>query len=171
MTGLELIPTMLAVGAVASAGVGAMSAVQAGQTAKMAGDYNAQVDRIQAGQAAAAGSAAAARVEDQTRRQIATATNAASGSGAQISSGTPLDIMADLARQGAMDAEITRWNAGNKSAAALDQAQMDKYGGDVAVQQSYGKAATSILSAATSYGTGLYARTTLAEAMKPRTVP
>lgn len=108
-----------------SAVMGAVGAIQQGNAAADAAEYNAKLARIQAGSAAMAGSAQQARLQDQNDRRLATARNAAGANGLDINSGTPLDVMADLAGQGALDAELVRWNTQNRVDANLNQAAMD----------------------------------------------
>jgi hypothetical protein len=71
-----------------------------------------------------AGEAEAARVQDQGRRQRASAFNTLAGSGVDASSGTIGALMDDLAAGSSLDASIARWRGTQVAAARERQAQM-----------------------------------------------
>jgi hypothetical protein len=125
--------------------MGAIGAIQQGNAAAAASEYNARLARIQAGSAAMAGSAQEARLQDQNARRLATARNAAGANGVQIDSGTPLDVMADLAGQGALDAELVRWRTQNQVNAGLSQAAMDDANAKTYRQSGLIRGATTLL--------------------------
>jgi hypothetical protein len=115
--------------AAASTGISAISAISGAQqqSAAMAtqAEYqraNAEQARINAGSALNASEAEAARAEAQARRRSATAFNAAAGSGVDPTFGSPLDLMADIAAEGALDTQIQRWKGRNQAAGYQTQA-------------------------------------------------
>jgi hypothetical protein len=142
MTGIEIAATAI------STALSAVSAVRAGQAAGNASDYNAQNDRIQAGTAAMVGSAQEARMADQNARRLATARNVAGSNGVDVNSGSPLDVMADLAGQAALDGELQRWSTKNRVDAGLSQAAMEHT--QAGIQRTGG-----LISGATTLLTGL----------------
>ncbi len=127
MTGIEAVAIA---GAVASAAAGAASAVSAGnqraaqaKTQAAATAYNAAQQRAQAEVQLSNAEAEASRGEDLTRRRLASAANAMGASGVQAGGGSGLDLMADLAAEGALDAEITRWRGRQGAISSERQAQ------------------------------------------------
>lgn len=115
--------------AAASAGISTISAVMGGQQQQAAYEAQAQGQRNQAAQARANAAAQmnqaeaeAARTQGTTRRRVATAFNQASASGGDATYGSPLDLMGDIAAEGALDAQIQRWKGRAGATAAMTQA-------------------------------------------------
>lgn len=152
---------------VASGVVSAVGAIMGGQQQAAALEAQAQADRanaeqqrINAGQALNQSEAEAQRTENQARRRAAAAFTQAAGSGIDPQSGSPLDLMADIAAEGALDVQIQRWKGRNQAAAYQAQAAgFERQAGFA--QQSAGEAATggfiragtSILGGLAQYGT------------------
>lgn len=129
--------------AIAGAAVAAGAVIKAGAE-KKAGDYNAAVGKQNAAlseeaaqDAEARGAAAATHYRSQVHQFLGTqrATIAANGIEA---SGTALDVMADSATQGEMDALTIRNNAAREAFGyrvrgfnALAQSQLDKMSGQM----------------------------------------
>lgn len=110
--------TVMDVVGVAGTLMGAAGAIQSGNAAKAAGDYNAQVaenNKIVAERQAADALARGQIAEDEQRRKtmaIKGAQRAALGaSGVALDSGSPLDILGDTAAFGELDALTIRSNA------------------------------------------------------------
>ena len=116
--------------AVASAGFSAISSIVGGSQQGAAYDAqaaqqraNAEQARINAGAARTASEAEAQRTEGQNRRKVASAFNQMAASGGDATSGSPLDVMADWATEGALDVAISRWRGTNQGNAYLTQSQ------------------------------------------------
>lgn len=115
--------------AAASTGLSVVSSIAQGQQQSAALSQRAEYDRanaeqarINAGSALNASEAEAARGEATARRRSATAFNAAAGSGVDPTFGSPLDLMADVAAEGALDTQIQRWKGRNQAQGYLTQA-------------------------------------------------
>lgn len=113
----------------ASAGISAISAVMGGQQQAQALEAqaesdrrNAQQSRINAAVQLNSAEAEAARTEAATRRRVASGFNAAAGSGVDPGFGSPLDLLGDIAAEGALDTEIQRWKGRAAGRAQLAQA-------------------------------------------------
>jgi uncharacterized protein (DUF2147 family) len=128
MTGVE---TAALIAAGVSAAAAAAGTVMAGQQQKrqsslqaQAQEFNAAEQRTQAGLQMGAADAEAARQSDANRRRLAGAANAVGATGAQTGTGTPLDLMADLAAEASLDEEIIRWRGTQAGTASLRQARI-----------------------------------------------
>jgi hypothetical protein len=115
--------------AAASAGVGVISSVMQGQQQAAAYEAQAGADRNNAAQsrvnAAVAlnqSEAEVARTEASTRRRLATGFNLAAATGADPSYGSPLDVLGDIAAEGALDTQIQRWKGRAGANQAMNQA-------------------------------------------------
>ena len=158
MTGIEEMATVAAVASAASAAAGAYGSMQSGNAQAAAANYNATVQRTNAGSALASSEAETARIQDQSRRKLATATNAAGDSGVQIDSGSPLDLMADISANSALDAEITRWKGQRVAASGLASANQATMQGDQAQTAGMIGAGATLLSGVGRIS-GIYSRT------------
>lgn len=146
-TGVEVAYAALAVAAV-GAGVSAYSAVQQGNAAKSAADYNAAVARnnaLQAQQVAAGNEAAAAR---KAQFLLGQQKAAAGASGVDPNSGSPLSLMTDTAQQTTLDALKIRYGGQTNSAAYGNSAVLDVYQGGQAASAGALNAAGTILGTA-----------------------
>jgi hypothetical protein len=83
---------------------------------------NAEQARANAGIAANAGEAETARTEADARRRSAAAFNSAAASGVDPGFGSPLDLMADMAAEGALDVQIQRWKSRQQAQGYMVQA-------------------------------------------------
>lgn len=137
----------LAVAAV-GAGVGAYSAVAAGENAKETADYNAKVNENAALDARQRGAVAAAEHAQKTRRMIATQMATASANGVQANTGTPLDIITDTAGMGKLDALRLLNNAGREAQGFNDQASLLRVQGQNAQTAGMLNAGAAILGSA-----------------------
>ena len=137
MTGIE---TAAAIAAIASAAVGTAATISSAQQQAAAGKYNAaladrsaKIAEMNAAETVAQGNAEAARERDNARRRLASVTAAQGASGADISSGSPLEAYADLAGEAAYDQELIRWRSrmqargmGEQAAGFKAQAGLDR---------------------------------------------
>jgi hypothetical protein len=131
MTGVE---TAALIAAGVSAAAAAAGTVMAGQQQKaqyrmnaQAEEFNAAEQRTQAGLQMGAADAEAARLSDANRRRLAGAANAVGATGAQTGTGSPLDLMADLAAEASLDEEIVRWRGTQAGTASLRQAGVTEW--------------------------------------------
>lgn len=134
-----------------SAGSGLLSAVgsvSAGNAQAAALQRNAQVGQINAGASLATSEADAQRLQIRSERAVATGENQSGSSGVDLSTGSPLDVMADAAAQGALDSEISRWRGQTQANAYLTGAQ------NTAAQASQVQAAGAIQGATTLLTSG-----------------
>jgi hypothetical protein len=153
--------------AAASGAVSAISAISGGMQQSAALEQQAAADRrnadqarVNAGVALNTAEAEAARTEQQTRRRVATGLNQAAGSGVDPFYGSPLDVLADMSAEGALDKEIIRWKGRNAANAQLGQAgNFETQAGyadqaaDDATSAGFVRAGTTVLGAAANYGT------------------
>lgn len=151
----------------ASAGISAISAITGGMQQQAALERQADADRRNAEQArinAAAqmnqAEAEVQRGEGETRRRTASAFNLAGASGGDPSYGSPLDLMGDIAAEGALDAQIKRYkgraagNAALAQAGALEtQAGFSDSAASAAGTAGFVRAGGTLLSGLGSYGT------------------
>jgi len=151
----------------ASAGVSVISSIMGGQQQAAAYEAQAAADRTRAEQARINAAiqlnqaeAEAARTQGNVRRRVATAFNQAAGSGGDPTYGSPLDLMGDIAAEGALDVQIQRWkgklgaNAALTQAGALDaQAGFADSAADAAGTAGFVRAGTTLLGGLAQYGT------------------
>lgn len=133
----------------ASTAVSTISAVMGGQQQAAALNQQAEADRrnaeqqrINAGVSLNTAEAEAARTEGQTRRRVAAGFNQAAGSGVDPGFGSPLDLLGDIAAEGALDTAIQRWKGRSGANAQLAQA------GAFDIQAGYADSAASAASTA-----------------------
>lgn len=145
-----------AVVTVVAAAASAAAAVKQGQDQNKLAGYNAAVDTNNAIGAAQESAAESNRAETSHRRLLATARATAGASGVDPDSGSPLEVVADLAGQAKLDEELARWQGKQRSAGFAQQAVVDRYTGGIARQTGYMNAATTVLQTA-SRGVSSYA--------------
>ena len=142
---------MLAAGGSAlAAGISAMSSISAGNTQAAIANQNAATARVNAGAALNAAEAETARTERTTQRKLAMGETAMAGNGIDFTSGSPLDVMGDMAAEGALDAQITRWRGGQAAAGYLTQADQMQQQGQAAKTAGIVGAGTGLLTNAVS---------------------
>lgn len=153
--------TMLAIGAIASAGVGVIGAIQQGEQAAAAAkseanmaEYNAKVSEIQAKQAYAA----AGRQEDEQRRRARQAIGLQLASSAEAGAGLNPDLLRQSIFDAESDTQAIRYEGALKAQGLTDQAALYRSSAQVARDRagrartgSYLNAAGSVLNAGTSY--------------------
>src|SRR6185437_14237589 len=114
--------TLASYASLASGGIAALAALRSGATQAAVASANAAAARINAGSSMNAAEAEAARIEANNRRTLATAANNAGANGIQTGSGSALDLMGDMAAQGALDVQIARWRGSTQGGAYMTQA-------------------------------------------------
>jgi len=150
----------------ASAGISAISAISSGQQQSAAMQAQGEADRANAAQARVNAAvqlnqseAEAVRTEASTRRRVASGFNLAAATGGDAGYGSPLDVLGDIAAEGALDIQIQRWKgraAGNQALAqaggfdrSADQAAA---AGDQAATAGFVRAGTTLLGGLGQYG-------------------
>lgn len=153
--------------AAASAGFSVVSSIMGGQQQAAAYEAQAAADRSNAEQSRVNAAvqlnqseAEAARTEAATRRRVASGFNLAAATGADTSYGSPLDVLGDIAAEGALDTQIQRWKgraAGNQAlsqAAGFERsAAMADAAADQASTSGFIRAGTTLLGGLAQYGT------------------
>lgn len=123
---IETILAIASIGATAVSTVGSIVGAQQQSAALNArAEYdraNAEQARINAGTALNVGEAEVQRGEMQARRRAAAAFAQAGASGVDPAFGSPLDLMGDIAAEGALDTQIQRWKAVNQAQGYVTQA-------------------------------------------------
>ena len=153
---VSTVATTAAVAASAVAGVA--GAIQQGQAAKQTANYNAQVSRNNAIGTEQAAAAESDRKSLETRHLLASGVAAAGASGVDPNSGSPLEVVADLAGQAKLDEELARWQARERAKGFGNQAALDTYTGRAATRAGTINAGASLLQGmgrAVSLGRGL----------------
>jgi hypothetical protein len=150
----------------ASALVGAAGAISSGRQQAAANRYNAQVAEANADRAVLTSEAEAAREGDRNRRRLATSANAFGASGLALE-GTPLDVMADLASEAALDEQIIRWRGRTQAQGLRTQAAQDRAAAQRATTAGYGQAGATLLTAGARLGQGLGSGRAVTTAPRP----
>lgn len=137
---------------VIGAGVSAYGQYEQGQSAKKAGEYNAEMSKRAADDALQRGSIDAAKIKDNTRKLISTQIANSGASGFDSSTGTPLDLSVEAKGYGELDALTTINNAQRQASGLNAQATLDRYQGNASARAgTIGAAGTLISGAASSY--------------------
>lgn len=131
--------------AAGSAILGAAGSIQSGRAQAAALNYNAATQEANAFAAERDSNAEAARLRDQNRRRLATAANAQGATGADMASGSPLDVFADLAGEARLDEEIIRWRGRSAGSSLRQDAALTRVQASQAKSAGYMRAATSLL--------------------------
>jgi len=106
--------------------------VQAGKSQKRLNEYNAQVASMQGDDALARGEEAAARHREGVRRMIGGQRAAWAASGADVNSGNAVDVVADTAALGELDALTIEFNAAREAWGYRNQAIDYRARGEIA---------------------------------------
>jgi hypothetical protein len=139
----------------AGAGFSAMASRSAGKAQKQLADYNAQVADMQAADAIVRGREAEERHRLDVRRLIGSQRAALGAGGADVNEGSAMDIQADTAAMGELDAITIRTNAAREAWGYRVQASDYRTRGQIAQAEGAARAVTTLLSTA---GSVLYSR-------------
>lgn len=121
------------------------SQVRAGQQAKKIGDFNAAVYERQAEDALVRGREDEQKFRQGVRALIGGQKAGFAGQGVDVTQGSALDVQADAAFLGELDALTIRTNASREAQGLRDQASVSRQGGSMARNQAYGQAAGTVL--------------------------
>lgn len=158
MTGVEL---LLA----ASAVIGAVGEISAGQQAKRTAELNASLSRIEArnadfraAQARDAAEADATRRRRQARRQEGSARARVASSGITFE-GSPLDVFEDIAAENELEArllehegELAAFESESEAQASRNEARIREFQGQQALENSFFRAGGRLLGAGADIG-------------------
>ncbi|CAB4156982.1 hypothetical protein UFOVP747_20 [uncultured Caudovirales phage] len=150
--------TIGTVASVASAGAGVLSALGGMQQQRQmaaAQEYNARVAEQNAATAFAAGTSQADLIALRNRQQLGQARAAAGASGLDVASGSPLEVMADLAGLGAADVAVARRNAEARFTSGQDEARTRRMEADNSRRMAPINTAASLLGTAAQFGANL----------------
>lgn len=115
----------------------AVALVSAGKAQRQLADYNAEVAEMQANDALARGAEEEARHRVNVRRMVGSQRAGLAAQGVDISSGSALDIQADTAQMGELDALTIRANAAREAWGFKVQAVDLRQRGLIAEQTGY----------------------------------
>ena len=153
LTAAGLSASAVSAGVTAAAVIGgtalsANAAMQQGNAAKQTANYNAAVSRNNATATEMASAAESDRKNLDARRLLASGVAAAGASGVDPNSGSPLEVVADLAGQAKLDEELARWQARERAKGFGNQATLDTYTGRQAARAGTINAGATLLSGA-----------------------
>jgi len=133
--------TVLTVG---STLLGAAGAIQQGQAAKQAAEYNAQVQEAQAKVAQDQGAAKATEISMRTRQRLAASRAAGLESGLELD-GSVGDVLDTVQKQGALDQLTALYDSNLRAQGLRQSAEAERAKGSNAVAASYIGAGSSLL--------------------------
>lgn len=138
--------TMVLVAVAASAGVGAISAIQQGKAAKAADDFNATVSMQNAAISRADAAAQAAQIDRENYMRLGAIRVAQGKSGGAAGQGSVLDVLADNAMQGELERQNATYVGEQRARGYINTAGLDTAAGKNAQATGYLKAGTELLS-------------------------
>src|SRR5579883_2162187 len=127
------------IAAIAAAGVAAVGSIAA--------KYNAEVEQQRAQEAEQQAEAQAAIDKQNTARKMGQAEAAYGASGVDPNSGSPLNVMSDLATQGELTRQLTLYQGKIGAIADLQQGALDKLQGQNALTSGIVGAGSTLLTA------------------------
>lgn len=147
--------TIGTVASLAGTGLSAVGAIQQGNAAKASADAQAALDTRQATMTTLQGEYQAQRQQDKINQVTGSQIAGISGSGVDIS-GSPSDVIASSASEGALDVEAIRYGAKANSQNLVYQGQVARQSGQSAQTAGYLGAAGGLLGGLAKLGTQLY---------------
>lgn len=136
---------------VAAAGVAAYSAIQQGQAAKAAGNYNATIQTQNAALARQQAQQLAAQSDRETYLRLGTIRANAAKNGGASDAGSVLDVLGDAAAQGEMQRQSILRAGEMKARDSSNTASLDSFQAKFAGEAGYTTAAGSLLSGGAGY--------------------
>lgn len=138
---------------IAGAVIAAIGALQQGQAAKAAGDYNARINEQNAQIARQNAADQARQVERENYLRLGAIKAAAGASGGDTGQGSVLDVLADTAAQGELEKQQTIYRGELAARGYTNTATLDRFSGEASSTASYWKAGGELLSGgAKAYG-------------------
>jgi hypothetical protein len=151
---MPVLPIIGIAAAAAGTAVSAVGQASAGANAQSAANYNAQVDVANAKNTLVSGDIAEAQQRYQDRVTLAEGRAAVGASGVTMS-GSPMDVMAQNAREAELNALNIRRNARLTAQSQLMGAQASILSGQAAKSASNFNIASTLLTGATKVATGV----------------
>lgn len=146
--------TIGTVASLAGTGLSAVGAIQQGNAAKASADAQAALDTQQATMTTLQGEYQAQRQQAKVNQVTGSQIAGVSGSGVDLT-GSPSDVIASSASQGALDVEAIRYGAKVNSNNLMYQADVARQGGSAAQTAGYLGAAGGALGGLARLGTQL----------------
>jgi hypothetical protein len=143
--GLREDPGTLAIIAIAGAGVSAVSAIQQGNAAKAAADFNAAVGMQNAEIARGDAAAQASQIERENALRLGSIRAAQGKSGGAADSGSVLDVLGDQAAQGELEKQYAVYQGEQRARGFVNTANLDTASGKAARTAGYMKAGGELL--------------------------
>lgn len=150
--GLREDPGTLAVMAAVGAGVSAVSAIQQGNAAKAAADFNASISMQNAEIARSDAAAQATQIERENALRLGAIRAAQGKSGGAADSGSVLDVLGDQAAQGELERQYAVYQGEQRARGFVNTANLDTASGKAAQKAGYMKAGAELLSGAAKAG-------------------
>jgi len=151
-TTAAVVGTSVVAATVAGAAMSAYGAVKAGDDAKDAANFNADIQRKQAIQTENTAADNAAQQKEKGRRLAASQVAQGAAGGIETTSGTMSDLVAETTKYSELDSLRITNNAARQAWGYKSQADLDLYKGDQAQTAGYMNAAGSILGGLGSVG-------------------
>jgi len=130
---------------IASAVISAMAAMRTGQTQSEMAKYNAKLAETNSEVANAEGAAASDAQDRDSQRRIGAAIAAYGASGVDVGTGSPVDVLADSARQATLDNLTVKYNYKLRALGYQNQAGLDTATGEYALAAGRMGATASLL--------------------------
>jgi hypothetical protein len=130
--------------------LGAGGAMRQGEADANASRYNAETSRQNAEIARSQGVAQAEAQQREAARKIGAAVALYGASGVQVSTGSPMDVLADSVRMATLDKLTIRYNADLKARSYLRQSALDEARAENSIQAGELNATSAVLRGATS---------------------
>jgi hypothetical protein len=135
----------------ASAVISAVGAMQQGQAAKSAADYNATINAQNADVARQNASDQAHQQERDTFLRLGAIRAAQGHSGGDSGQGSVLDVLGDVAAQSELDKQYTLYQGEQQARGYTNTAQLDTFSGQNAETTGYLKAGSELLGSSSKY--------------------
>lgn len=148
--------TIFAGVAAAGAATSAIGAVRSGNDQASALKYNALVENQNAEATRRQGQAEAEQKGSEVTRRMADARAAIAASGIDPNSGTPLELMSDMATQGELSKKLITYQSELSARGLSQQAQLDLVNARNAKTAGYLNAASTVLTSAGKIGGSYY---------------
>lgn len=138
---------------IASAAMSVIGAIQQGQAARAAGDYNAAIARQNARWSRQQATEEERKFRIGARKELGRTRAAYAAAGVTLE-GTPTDVLEEGAYTAELDALSIRHGGERRALGFESEAEIEKYRGKVGQRQAYFSAAGTLLGAAGSFGGG-----------------
>lgn len=135
------IPYVIAAGAAVSA----VSAIQQGNAAKAAADFNATISMQNAAIARSDAAAQATQIERENALRLGAIRTAQGKSGGAADSGSVLDVLGDQAAQGELEKQYAIYQGEQRARGFVNTANLDTASGKAAQKAGYMKAGAELL--------------------------